>query len=66
MGENQFRWSNTQLREHVEVIDGKRSPHILCKNATYLNSYMREWVQANIWIYDDRIVYVGEKLPVQL
>ncbi|MED0875733.1 adenine deaminase C-terminal domain-containing protein [Bacillus mobilis] len=66
MGENQFRWSNTQLREHVEVIDGKRSPHILCKNATYLNSYMREWVQANIWIYDDRIVYVGEQLPAQL
>ncbi|KAA0767839.1 adenine deaminase C-terminal domain-containing protein [Bacillus sp. FSL L8-0642] len=66
MGENQFRWSNTQLREHVEVIDGTRSPHILLKNATYLNSYMREWVQANIWIYDDRIVYVGEKLPAQL
>ncbi|PHE95522.1 adenosine deaminase [Bacillus wiedmannii] len=61
-----FRWSNKQLREHVEVIDGKRSPHILIKNATYLNSYMREWVQANIWIYDDRIIYVGEKLPAQL
>lgn len=66
MGQNQFRWSNTQLREHVEVIDGTRSPHILFKNATYLNSYMREWVQANIWIYDDRIIYVGEKLPEQL
>ncbi|PEO55041.1 adenine deaminase C-terminal domain-containing protein [Bacillus wiedmannii] len=66
MGENQFRWSNTQLREHVEVIDGKRNPHILFKNATYLNSYMREWMQANIWIYDDRIIYVGEKLPAQL
>ncbi|MBZ4222701.1 amidohydrolase family protein [Bacillus wiedmannii] len=66
MEENQFRWSNKQLREHVEVIDGKRSPYILLKNATYLNSYMREWVQANIWIYDDRIIYVGEKLPAQL
>ncbi|MDJ1476371.1 adenine deaminase C-terminal domain-containing protein [Bacillus sp. LS15-K4] len=66
MGQNQFRWSNKQLREHVEVIDGKRSPHILCKNATYLNSYMREWMQANIWIYNDRIIYVGEKLPEQL
>ena len=66
MGENHYKWSNKQLREHVEIIDGKRSPHILCKNATYLNSYMREWMQANIWIYDDRIVYVGEKLPVQL
>ncbi|KLA26934.1 adenine deaminase [Bacillus cereus] len=66
MGENQFRWSNKQLREHVEVIDGTRSPHILLKNATYLNSYIREWMQAHIWIYDDRIIYVGEKLPVQL
>lgn len=66
MGENQFRWSNKQLREHVEVIDGKRSPHILLKNATYLNSYMREWMTAHIWIYNDRIVYVGKQLPGQL
>lgn len=66
MGENQFRWSNKQLREHVEVIGGTRSPHILLKNATYLNSYMREWMTAHIWIYNDRIVYVGEQLPGQL
>ncbi|WP_454016047.1 adenine deaminase C-terminal domain-containing protein [Bacillus sp. Marseille-Q7846] len=66
MGQNQFRWSNEQLREHVEIIDGTKSPHKLLKNATYLNSYMREWMQANIWIYDDRIIYVGEKLPAQL
>ncbi|HDR4906261.1 TPA: amidohydrolase family protein [Bacillus cereus] len=66
MGENHYKWSNKQLREHVEVLDGKRSPHILLKNATYLNSYMREWMTANIWIYNDRIVYVGEQLPEQL
>ncbi|MBJ8007439.1 adenine deaminase C-terminal domain-containing protein [Bacillus cereus] len=66
MGQNQFRWSNEQLREHVEVVDGTRSPHILLKNATYLNPYIREWTVANIWIYDDRIVYVGEKFPEQL
>ncbi|HFJ9405639.1 TPA: adenine deaminase C-terminal domain-containing protein [Bacillus paranthracis] len=66
MEQKYFRWSNEQLREHVEVIDGTRSPHIVLRNATYLNSYMREWVQANIWIYDDRIIYVGEKLPAQL
>ena len=23
MGENYYKWSNKQLREHVEVIDGK-------------------------------------------
>ncbi|PER20836.1 adenine deaminase [Bacillus cereus] len=66
MGQNHFKWSNKQLREHVEVVDGKRSPHILLKNATYLNSYLRNWTVANIWIYEDRIVYVGEKLPEQL
>ncbi|WP_439022318.1 adenine deaminase C-terminal domain-containing protein [Bacillus thuringiensis] len=66
MGQNHYKWSNKQLREHVEVLDGKRSPHILLKNATYLNSYLRNWIVANIWIYDDRIVYVGEKLPEQL
>ncbi|MDA2422384.1 amidohydrolase family protein [Bacillus cereus] len=66
MGKNHYKWSNKQLREHVEVLDGKRSTHILLKNATYLNSYMREWMTANIWIYNDRIVYVGEQLPEQL
>ena len=38
MGQNHFKWSNKQLREHVEVLGGTRSPHILLKNATYLNS----------------------------
>jgi adenine deaminase len=33
------------------------------KNATYLNSYLRQWIKANIWIYEDRIVYVGANLP---
>lgn len=66
MEQNHFKWTNKQLREHVEVLDGKRSPHILLRNATYLNSYMREWMKANIWIYNDRIVYVGEQLPEQL
>ncbi|EOO67944.1 TPA: amidohydrolase family protein [Bacillus cereus] len=66
MGKNHYKWSNKQLREHVEVLDGKRSTHIFLKNATYLNSYMREWMTANIWIYNDRIVYVGEQLPEQL
>ncbi|MGE6539268.1 adenine deaminase [Bacillus luti] len=66
MEKNQYKWSNKQLREHVEVLDGKRNPHTLLKNATYLNSYLRNWTVANIWIYDDRIVYVGEKLPEQL
>lgn len=63
MESNKYRWSNEQLRNHVEVLDEEKSPHIILKNATYLNSYLHEWVVANIWIYEDRIVYVGENLP---
>ncbi|MCU9601719.1 adenine deaminase C-terminal domain-containing protein [Pallidibacillus thermolactis] len=63
MVESKYRWRNRELREQVEVLDGKRSPTILLKNATYLNAIFKKWLQANIWIYNDRIVYVGEKLP---
>lgn len=63
MASRNFRWSNKQIREHVAVIDEKIRPHFVLKNATYLNTYLQKWLVANIWIYDDRIVYVGEKLP---
>ncbi|MBP3039258.1 adenine deaminase [Bacillaceae bacterium Marseille-Q3522] len=63
MLEQRYRWKNKQLREHVSVLDGKLSPTILLKNARYLNQTFRKWMRANIWIYEDRIVYVGEKLP---
>ncbi|MET3194145.1 adenine deaminase C-terminal domain-containing protein [Gottfriedia sp. OAE603] len=66
MDKSQFRWSNEQLRKHVSILDGISAPHILLTNATYLNTYIREWVKANIWIYEDRIVYVGEKFPEQI
>src|SRR3954452_16746971 len=66
MLEQRYRWKNRHLREHVAVIDGKRAPSILLKNARYLNQTFRKWMTANIWIYDDRIVYVGEKLPKRL
>ena len=63
MLEQRYRWKNKHLREHIDVLDGKRSPHILLENATYLNQTLRKWVTANIWIYEDRIVYVGKNLP---
>ena len=28
-----------------------------------MNQTFRKWITANIWIYEDRIVYVGDKLP---
>ncbi|WP_027963952.1 adenine deaminase C-terminal domain-containing protein [Halalkalibacillus halophilus] len=63
MNENLYRWRNRQLREHVSVVENQLAPTKLLKNATYLNVYMREWERANIWIYEDRIVYVGDRLP---
>lgn len=63
MLEQRYRWKNKHLREHVSVLDGKLPPTILLKNARYLNQTFRKWMTANIWIYEDRIVYVGEKMP---
>jgi adenine deaminase len=61
--EQRYRWKNKQLRDHAAVLDGTLSPTVLLKNATYLNQTFRKWMTANIWIYNDRIVYVGENLP---
>ncbi|MGJ7912379.1 adenine deaminase C-terminal domain-containing protein [Neobacillus sp. LXY-1] len=66
MLDQRYRWKNKHLRMHVSVLDGHTSPTILLKNALYLNQTFRKWMRANIWIYDDRIVYVGENLPVRL
>lgn len=60
------RWSNEQLRTQVEVVNGTIKPHMILKKATYLNTYLHQWLKANIWIYEDRIVYVGENLPDDL
>ncbi|MFB5197927.1 adenine deaminase C-terminal domain-containing protein [Neobacillus sp. KR4-4] len=66
MLEQRYRWKNKHLRMHVSILDGKASPTILLKNALYLNQTFRKWLRANIWIYEDRIIYVGENLPAQL
>ncbi|MFT4414599.1 adenine deaminase C-terminal domain-containing protein [Fredinandcohnia humi] len=66
MPDQRYRWKNKQLREHVAVIDGKKSPTILLKNVTYLNQILKKWLNAHIWIYQDRIVYVGQQLPSEI
>ncbi|MEH7093659.1 adenine deaminase C-terminal domain-containing protein [Neobacillus vireti] len=63
MLEQRYRWKNKHLRMHVSVLEGKTSPTLLLKNALYLNQTFRKWMRANIWIYEDRIVYVGENMP---
>jgi adenine deaminase len=63
MLEQRYRWKNKHLRMHVSVLEGKTSPTLLLKNALYLNQTFRKWIRGNIWIYEDRIVYVGENMP---
>ncbi|WP_077624268.1 adenine deaminase C-terminal domain-containing protein [Sediminibacillus massiliensis] len=66
MNEHLYRWRNKELREHVSVIDGLLSPTIIIKNVVYLNVFLKQWIKANIWVYDDRIVYVGDKMPADI
>ncbi|MDM5336270.1 adenine deaminase C-terminal domain-containing protein [Fictibacillus enclensis] len=56
-------WSKVELRRHQAVILGELAPTMVLKNATYLNTARHCWTKANIWIYDNRIVYVGDNLP---
>lgn len=58
-------WRNRELREHVAVVENKIAPTIVFTNSTYLNVYTKSWIQANIWIYKDRIVYVGDRMPIK-
>ncbi|KAB7672447.1 adenine deaminase [Bacillus sp. B1-b2] len=59
-----YRWKNKVLRDHVSILQGEQSPTIILKNATYLNFVLRKWITAHIWIYDDRIIYVGNEWPM--
>ncbi|WP_199860638.1 adenine deaminase C-terminal domain-containing protein [Oceanobacillus damuensis] len=63
MIENGLNWRNRELRQHVKVIDGLEAPTLVLTNTTYLNVYTKKWLKANIWIFNERIVYVGDKLP---
>ncbi|WP_137791374.1 adenine deaminase C-terminal domain-containing protein [Bacillus sp. E(2018)] len=56
-------WTKAQMRKQVAVIQGELAPSLVLTNATYLNTALKKWVKANIWILQDRIVYVGEKMP---
>ncbi|WP_335869416.1 adenine deaminase C-terminal domain-containing protein [Bacillus sp. 2205SS5-2] len=62
--ERHYRWKSKQIREHIEILQGKLSPTTILKNACYLHGSLKKWVQGNIWIYQDRIVYCGEAMPL--
>lgn len=59
-------WKLHDLHEQADVLDGKKAPSILLKNARYLHSTLKQWVHGNIWIAGERIVYAGEALPTNV
>ncbi|WP_170006345.1 adenine deaminase C-terminal domain-containing protein [Bacillus fonticola] len=66
MYDQRYRWNNKTLREHVAVLDGKRSPSIVIQHATIYQPSLRSWVKTTVWIDRDRIVFVGDKFPGQV
>ncbi|MED3647576.1 adenine deaminase [Halalkalibacterium halodurans] len=66
MCEQKYRWTKKQIRQQLAVVRGEMAPTLVLKNATYLNSVRGKWLDANIWIYQDRIVYVGQDMPAKL
>lgn len=63
MAERVERWTKKQIRKQLQIIRGEVAPTICLKNATYLNSVRKKWLKTNIWIYEDRIIYVGKDMP---
>ncbi|RKQ16418.1 adenine deaminase C-terminal domain-containing protein [Ureibacillus endophyticus] len=59
-------WKIHEIRQQVAVIDGKQAPSIVLKNTRYLHSVLKKWVNGNIWILNDRVVYVGNEMPTKL
>lgn len=56
-------WKINTLRQQVAVLEGKKAPTIVLQNARYLHSIFKQWIEGNIWILHDRIVYAGSEFP---
>jgi adenine deaminase len=63
MSDIKHKWKNKQIRDQIAVIDRKKSPTLVLKNARYLHSALKRWLTGNIWIYENRIVYIGSAMP---
>ena len=59
-------WSAKEIQSQLAIINGQKAPDIVIENATYLHSIFKKWMQGNIWIQGDRIVYVGKRMPTML
>lgn len=56
-------WTNQEIQNQIQMINGKVSPNLVITNATYLHSIYKKWCTGNIWIHRDRIVYAGNEMP---
>src|SRR5699024_5503960 len=63
LDQGQF-WRNTDLRKHVAVVDEKIAPTMILANGTYLNVFTKQWVEANIWIYNEGIFYIEKEMTI--
>ncbi|MFC5559145.1 adenine deaminase C-terminal domain-containing protein [Ureibacillus thermophilus] len=59
-------WKIQEIRDQVAVIEGKKPPTMVLKNARYIHNVYKQWLYGNIWILNDRIVYVGKQMPENL
>jgi adenine deaminase len=63
MPDLRYQWKNKKLIEQVSVLDGKLSPTIVLIGGSIFQPVLRRWLKQNVWIYENRIVYVGEAFP---
>ena len=59
----EINWKINKIRKQISIIDGVAAPEIVLQNANYLHSMLKTWVTGNIWISEERIVYVGKEMP---
>ncbi|MBU9721260.1 MULTISPECIES: adenine deaminase C-terminal domain-containing protein [Bacillaceae] len=59
-------WKRKEIRQQLDVIKGNRPPTKVITNAKWLNSVRKSWMEGNIWISHDRIVYVGKDMPINM
>lgn len=57
------QWSIDELRLQTSVVRGDVPPTMVLLNATYLNTYLKRFEKGNIWLHNDRIVYIGDEEP---
>ena len=56
-------WGHAEIKEQLQVIEGKKAPDLVIINADYLHSIYKKWMTGNIWVAGDGFVYAGKEMP---